>query len=514
MSIQGQLFEANVSPCQKIELRDYQQRAVDGLRASFGMGKRSPLLQAPTGAGKTVMAAFIASGAVAKGNRVLFLAPFLDLLEQTKATFDAFGIPATIWHRDHPLDQEAPVVIATPQTLERRIEARDRAKERGYPYWDFIPTYDLAVYDEAHAMRATIAKIMQVDGKKWIGLSATPWTDGLGLLFDELIKPTSLAELVDLGVLSEFHVFAPSTPDLSKVRKAQNDVGYHTGDLEDVMGGADIMGDVVRTWIEKCNGRPTVAFGVNRAHAKMIQREFLDAGIAAGYIDAHTKGDERSGLIRSFKNGEITILCNCRTLTTGFDAPVSCIIDAAPTRSAKLHVQKIGRGLRINPGTEDCVILDHAGNTLRLGLVTDIDKPSLSEKSKAEPSEARPAEALPKPCPACNFVKAAKVHQCPNCGFKPEAQSAVSVGDGELVELSVKRGQPTLFDKQEFFSQVLRIARDRHRSEGWAAHTYRKKFGVWPRGLRKVPSDIVTAEVSKYVKSLDIAYVKSLEARS
>jgi DNA repair protein RadD len=96
------------------------------------------------------------------------------------------------------------------------------------------------------------------------------------------------------------------------------------------------------------------------------------AGIAAGYCDAWTDCVERRMLERQFRSGEIKVVCSVRTLTTGIDWPVSCIIDAAPTKSEILHVQKTGRGLRINPGTEDLLVLDHAGNSLRLGLVTDI----------------------------------------------------------------------------------------------------------------------------------------------
>lgn len=491
-------------PSQTVELvlRDYQQEAVSQLRSSFGSGKTRPLLQAPTGAGKTVISAYIAQGAVARGNRVLFVAPFLELLRQTQATFERFGIHSTIWHGQHDLDTSAPVAITTAQTLARRLADIDAGRSR------YIPEYDLGVYDEAHVVHDRVRLLMLGDGAKWIGLSATPWSEGLGLLFDDLVRPVSLAELVDRGILSSFTVMAPSDPDLSGARKSKSVSGYVDADLEEIMGGADIVGDVVDTWLKLGVGKPTLAFGVNRAHASFLAQAFLDAGVRAGYVDAHVKGSERRDIIQAFKDREIDVLCNVRALTTGFDAPVGCIVDAAPTRSEKLHVQKIGRGLRVNPGTEDCLILDHAGNTLRLGMVTDIDRAELSV-GQARKGEGRDrSEPLPQKCGSCNFVKPPKVSVCPACGFKPQRQSTVEAAPGELVELQPRKGVVTAEEKQRWFSQLTAIARERGRSDGWVSHTYRDKFGVWPRGLSRVPQP-PTPEVRGFVKHKDIAFAKA-----
>jgi len=124
----------------ELVLRDYQQDAADQLRRAFGWaGKRRPLLQAPTGAGKTVIAAYIAKGAIAKGNRVLFVAPFLELLTQTKATFEKFGIRCSIFHGDHELDPSAPVMSATAQPISSRMA---KIAEGGSRY---LPQLDLGV---------------------------------------------------------------------------------------------------------------------------------------------------------------------------------------------------------------------------------------------------------------------------------------------------------------------------------------------------------------------------------
>src|SRR3546814_17225460 len=115
--------------------------------------------------------------------------------------------------------------------------------------------------------------------------------------------------------------------------------------------------------------------------------------------------DWSSDVCSSDLSGEIRIACSVRTLTTGIDWPVACIVDAAPTRSEMLHVQKIGRGLRVNPPWEDCIILDHSDNTLRLGMATDIHHGTLDD-GKPKPAAERERKApLPKECGACGFIK-------------------------------------------------------------------------------------------------------------
>src|SRR5690606_21789505 len=129
-----------------------------------------------------------------------------------------------------------------------------------------------------------------------------------------------------------------------------------------------------------------------------IQQDFEKADVRAGYGDAYTDAVERRVIRERFVRGELQVVCNCRTLTTGIDWPVGCIIDAQPTRSEMLHVQKIGRGLRVNAGMVDCIILEHAEKNLRLGLVTDNLHEKLDDGKRRDAAEKKPREALPKEC--------------------------------------------------------------------------------------------------------------------
>jgi len=191
-------------------------------------------------------------------------------------------------------------------------------------------------------------------------------------------------------------------------------------------------------------------------------------------------------------------------MTTGVDLPVSCIIDAAPTKSEMLHVQKIGRGLRVNPGTEDCIILDHAGNSIRMGLVTDIrhvllDKTLPGQKQKRKAA----AEKLPKPCPKCETLFTGKT--CPSCGHERVAVADVETADGDLVEITHKKAVVTMAQKQQFWSMALHLDQQRHKGRKLAKALYKARFGVWPKGL----SDMQIAPdpaFMNYEKSRRISY--------
>lgn len=315
------------------ELRPHQIKAIDGLRSSLKAGFRRPLLFLPTGAGKTRCAGEIVKGARAKGKRVLFVVPAIALIDQTVRSFWAEGITDIgVIQGQHPMTRpEAPVQVASIQTLQRRA----------------IPPFDIVVIDEAHVLFDMLGKWMASETWQkvpFIGLSATPWTKGLGKHYDDLIQVTTTAELIEAGYLSPFRVYAPSHPDLGGVRTVAGD--YHEGDLSEAMNKPALVADVVTTWRQRGENRPTFVFAVDRAHAKRLQTEFEKAGINCGYIDAFTKPDEREAMFKRFSAGELRVIASVGCLTTGVDLDVRCIVLCRPTRSEMLYCQIIGRGLR------------------------------------------------------------------------------------------------------------------------------------------------------------------------
>jgi DNA repair protein RadD len=475
------------------ELHEHQKLAEAQLRESLRSGHKRPIIQSPTGSGKTVLAAAIVEKALAKGKRVIFTVPKLSLIDQTVERFNEEGIRAIgVIQGYHPgTDGTQPVQVASIQTLRRRK----------------LPEADLVLVDEAHEVHDFYREWMEKPEWKtvpFVGLTATPYSRGLGKLYDDLIVPTTTAELIERGFLSKFRVFAPSHPDLRGVKTVAGD--YHEGQLSEVMSKKELTADVVQTWLDKGEDRPTLAFCVDLGHARKLADEFNSRGVVCGYVDAYTDRRARNELGEAFRARQAQVICSVGTLTTGIDWDVRCIILARPTKSEILYVQIIGRGLRTGVGKDHCLILDHSDTTLKLGFVTDIHHEELDDGKPNRPSKAGVAEEKkPRECPACKVLK--NTHVCPSCGFAPQRQSQLKVRDGELVELDYRKGKAPIGDKQSLYSGLLFYAGSRGYKKGWAAQQYRQAFGVWPRGLaeRPVPP---TIEQSQWIKSRQIAFAK------
>jgi DNA repair protein RadD len=475
-------------------LHSHQELAIGMLRQSLVSGSKRPVLQAPTGAGKTILAAAIIEMALAKGKRVLFCVPQLSLIDQTVERLGEEGIHNVgVIQAQHPgTDSSQPVQVCSLQTLKNRK----------------LPEADLVIVDECHVMFDFYAKWMALP--EWqrvpfIGLTATPWTRGLGKLYDDLLIPTTTAQLIAKGFLSPFKVYAPSHPDLRGVKTVAGD--YHEGQLSTVMSEAKLTADIVKTWLEKGEDRPTLAFCVDLAHARKLRDQFEAAGVSCGYVDAFTSRLERNEIAEKFRGRLYQVVCSVGTLTTGIDWDVRCIILARPTKSEIRYVQIIGRGLRTAIGKTECLILDHSDSTLRLGFVTDIHHESLDDGASRLSASAQREKEEPKPkeCPACHVLKAPKVHVCPNCGFAPAKQPTVEVKDGELVEL--RRGKADIGSKQEVYSGLLWIASARGYQDGWVANQYRQAFGVWPVRLEHRPM-APSNKLQSWVTSQQIRFAK------
>lgn len=485
-----------------MDLREYQDQAIVDLRRSLLAGKKRPVVMAPTGAGKTVIAASIIRMAREKGKKVIFCVPMLSLIDQTVKRFQAHGIwDIGVMQGYHEMtDWRQPVQVCSIQTLMRRK----------------LPEADLVIVDECHVMFKFLGEWVGYDDWKdtpFVGLTATPWAKGMGKIWDDLIIATTTQKLIELGHLSDFKVFAPAHPDLSGVKTVAGD--YDLKGLGEAMDKGALVADIVSTWLERGEDRPTICFAVNRVHAKHIQAQFEAAKVPTAYMDAYTKLDERNEIVRDFENGKVKVICNVGVLTTGFDADVRCIILARPTKSQILYVQMIGRGLRTAEGKDHCLILDHSDTTLKLGFVTDIHKTELDDGTKRSTRKEQSAP-LPKECSKCAFLKPPKTRQCPNCGFVAEAVSRVESMNGELYELNrdktIKAKDWTIEQKQMFYSELLLYAHLRGYKRGWAYHAYRKRMGVGPANvLHEQPTKHLSEKTEAWIRHYHISKAKARE---
>jgi superfamily II DNA or RNA helicase len=488
-------------------LRTDQAVAVAALREEVGQGGRRMIMQGPTGFGKTVVIADMTERARAKNKRVLVTVPALSLIDQTVEMLGAQGVrDVGVIQAQHGMtDPSQPVQVASVQTLERRS----------------IPPSDLVVLDEVHRWFKFYEKWLC--DPAWqnvpiIGMSATPWTKGLGAYFGKLVIAGTIADMIEAGTLAKFKVYAPSHPDLSNVRVVAGD--YHEGDLHQAMSPVSITADVVASWKQHADGRPTICFAVNRAHARQLCDEFEAAGIPSGYMDCDTPLMEREGIRTQLKTGRISVVCNVDVIGLGVDWPeISCISYVRPTRSEMRYVQNIGRGLRAHPGKDHLLILDHSDTTLRLGFVSDIHHDELDDgKPKLT---AQKVVALPKECPKCHFLKPPRTAVCPACGTIAQHQAEpIKPKPGELKELTgddVYKVAPVakrLEGKAQTYGQLLWYSRSKGYSDGWAAHKYRQIYGVWPRGLdHHIHMHAPDMVLASWMKAQNIRHAKGQEKR-
>ena len=495
------------------ELRPYQSEAENQARIALARGVKRVALYLPTGGGKTLTATSIIQKATAKGRKVIFLANRKQLVRQTSEVLTRYGIEHGILQADNTRSLGARVLVASIDTVH----------VRGLP-----DDVDLLIIDECHGVAGSekYRKLLATyNNVPVIGLTATPFAAGLGkhydelhgCLFQELVVGATIKDLIDDGYLVDCDIYAPSEPDLKGVRSSKGIDGvldYNQTDLAAAADKPSLIGDILTHWRKLAAGKQTVVFATSIAHSKHIVECFQAAGIAAEHIDCFHDDDERAEILGRFARSETMVLSNCALLSEGWDCPsTEVMILARPTRSLIRFIQMVGRVLRPAEGKQRALLLDHSGSTARLGhpcddlpLELDEGKPKTSSSQKAERTEP-----LPKACSKCHFMKPAKVHACPSCGFAPEKQSEVVTIAGELVK--VARKKPATPDhKQHVYSQLLHVCRAKNYKAGWAANQYREFFGVWPRGLKEV-SATPTNELMGWLKSQQIRFAKGKEAR-
>jgi DNA repair protein RadD len=206
-------------------------------------------------------------------------------------------------------------------------------------------------------------------------------------------------------------------------------------------------------------------------------------------------------------------------LTTGIDLDVRCIVLARPTKSRILFIQAIGRGLRPADGKDHLLILDHAGNHLRLGMATDITQDRLDDGRDRQASRDRNRERsahLPKRCDDCEAVVAPGAKACPSCGAPIRAKSQVEGVEGDLVEFGSRRAgaaAPSIGDKISIYGELLWIARERGLKPGWVGYKFKERFGVWPNDprVRSAIAHPPSLKTKNWIVSRQIAFAKAKE---
>lgn len=487
--------------------REFQRRAHDALREGVRAGHRRQVLMAATGAGKTFLGLRLAHEALQRGRRAIFVCDRTTLIDQTSATADRYGLTDHgVIQADHwRFKPHAPLQIASAQTLDRRGQ------------W---PDADVIVIDECHTQHGAWVRHVQTTDAVVVGLSATPFSAGLGKLFSRVVNAASMHDLTQAGVLVPMRVLSCKRPDMRGAKLGKNG---EWSDREIEQRGMGLIGDVVSEWIKHGQSRKTICFGGTIAHCEELCRQFNGAGVMAAVFTSRTTDKERRNLLSEYRKPDsaLRVLISVEALAKGFDVPdVSCVIDCRPLRkSLSTAIQMWGRGLRSSPetGKQDCVLLDHAGNVLRFRhdfediYFNGLDELDAGEKLDRDVRK-EPEDKEKSGCPVCGYRPFAK--RCMSCGHESMSSAHVEHDAGEMREVVMLGGKRMGDNREHVWAQVATYARTfsvPDKQQGRASHLYRDITGAWPPRswtVDKAPKVEVTRPVLNKIAALNIAWKK------
>ena len=401
-------------------LRDYQSAAVSAVREKlFREGRRSVVLQLPTGGGKTAIVSAIAKAIQDNKKRVWFIVPRKELVKQSKEHFVKWGISFGIIDAKNKESRAYKAHIISLQTLMRRL---DKIKE--FP--------DICIFDECHLnydAQKKIYKILPIT-IKIIGLTATPGradNRGLATLYDDIIYGASIPYLTQCGYLSPLRYYAPPTEGV-KALKFKSTGEVDQDELDKLLTERAIYGRAVE-YYEKLARLPDgsfrrgVGFCAGIKAAEKQATEFRARGFRAEYVDGKMPEKKQRALIDGLAQGRIQVLCSADLLLYGWDSTnVSYGFLLRRTRSKALYFQIVGRILRIAPGKEDAIFVDH---TATVDLHTDpsypgvppfyLDSVDWNFHSEADGKKKSAPLLDVRLCPYDNFRVCTKPIRCPEC---------------------------------------------------------------------------------------------------
>ena len=433
-----------------MHLRPYQQDAIDAAYRHLRERDDNPVVVIPTAGGKTPILATICRDAVARWNgRVLVVSHVKELLQQAvdKLKQVCPELPVGVYSAGlNRRDTAHRVIVAGIQSIYKRACELD--------------SFDLIIVDEAHLIptdgdgmyRQFLAEAKVLNPHlRVIGLTATPYRLDAGPIcsadhfLNAICYEIGIKELIRDGFLcplvSKSGVAKVDTSSLH-VRGGE----FMADEVEDLMDQDAVVEAACREIVDYTGDRNAcLIFAAGVKHGRHVAATLLAKhGIECGFVCGDTPAGERDELLARFRGDKasglfprapLRYLCNVNVLTTGFDAPhIDCVALLRPTMSPGLYYQMVGRGFRLHPSKQNCLVLDFGGNVLRHGPVDQI---KVKEKAGTG-AGAAPA----KECPECHSVVAAGYAACPDCGFVfpvPERQSH----EAQASDAGVLSGQVT-----------------------------------------------------------------------
>ncbi len=464
-----------------MSLRDYQEQAVAAVFTHFQTTAGHPVVVMPTGTGKSHVIAGVIQRALTTWprTRALVLTHVKELVEQDATKLRAAwpGAPVGVYSAGLGVrDTQDAVIVGGVASVVKNIDKFGRR--------------DLVLIDECHLLsqsgesmyQRVLTRLRERNPKlRVVGFSATPYRLGQGHLCDDGLFTHVCINQADIRWFDFFvqrGYLAPVIPwkppvqaDLTGVKMARGD--YAVGQLQAAVDVDPLTQAAVANMVERGGDRKSwLVFAAGVDHAKHVAAAIAAHGVSAAPIYGALPKEERDRLIAAFKAGELRCLVNNNVLTTGFDhPPIDLVGMLRPTTSPSLWVQMVGRGMRPAPGKANCLVLDYAGNTERLGPVND---PVLPSKRGGKSDGAPPVKI----CPQCGCYNHTTVRECYFCGYEFPIRPKLTTDPSEYALLASDR---TVVEEVP----IERILRGKHHKAGKPASlrvTYMRglvRFDEW-----------------------------------
>lgn len=483
----------------KIELRPYQLESIDALRQGLRRGHRRQILCAPTGSGKTHIAGRLISDAVAdRGSKCVFVADRIVLVHQTSQRFYDLGIQHGVVQGGNTFGAYHDVQVCSIQTL--------LARKR-------VPQCDFVIIDEAHTMYRGGLDFLRNMDVPVIGLTATPFTKGLGDFYSNVVNVVTTNDLLnEIDPSTDAPFLAPLRPYAAVEIDMTGAKTNNAGEWSDATVServSRVVGDVPSTWVERTQqvfgyAPKTLVFSATVDDGALLVRAFQNAGYDFRQSTYRDDAERTTRMVNEFARGRFTGLVSVDKFTKGFDVPdVECIVIARPYRkSLSKVIQILGRGMRSSPGKEFCLVLDHGGNMRGFQTqIADFYANGCNElernidvvRRKVTPTERKQSECK------CGFIFVdPTLLNCPSCGAdKPRrvaATEAAAAGTMVSVDLAQKTGdrQEWRHDERWTWAHLCATARELKRRElddpdddgrvyKLAGAQFRTMYGYWPK---------------------------------
>jgi DNA repair protein RadD len=392
-----------------MQLRDYQQRAIEGLFQYFEHSSGNPLIIAPTGSGKSVIIGALCKLIVETwpDQRLMVLSHVKELLEQNYDKITSFWPQAPVGLYSAGLGKRQsrdPITVASVQSVYKKPHIF------GWRDLLLIDECQLLSPDSDSMYQAFIAGLKQINPRlKVVGLTATAYRlktgmlhEGQGRLFTDVAVEISLLELLEAGHIALLKTRPSETQaDLTGVglvagefnaresEAAMDKEALTSAALDEIFALASDR----KSWLFFCSGV---------GHAEHVTEALRLRGVDAATVTGDTPDEERAAILKAFKAGTLRAVTNANVLTTGFDAPnIDLLVLLRPTTSPGLYTQILGRGMRTATGKQNCLVLDYAGNIERHGPITHV-KPPRSAGTRGGRGETHERSCLI--CPDCRMA--------------------------------------------------------------------------------------------------------------